>query len=388
MQRRLAWTLTILLATALCALALPASSLAGPSIASARVQASRLESQIGALNTRMEMVVERYDAAAQKRAGLTASIAANGSQLTSTRYQLALAQQQLAEQVVAMYKAPTTDYLNVMLATRSFSELTSQLTMFDKTGQQSALTVTQIDALKAAVEQRRQTLVAQRAQVQRVVAQIARQKTQIIASLQQRQHLLQGAQGQVRRLLQQQQQAQAAAASRAAKAALAADRHAAAAVVAPQPARPNSGSGGAPPARTTAPQHHHARPHSGSGGAPHGGGDMPSAITIAARYLGVPYVWGGASPAGFDCSGLVMYVFAQLGISLPHNAAMQFTCCTPVPRADLQPGDLVFYGSSAATIYHVGIYVGNDTMIDAPCTGEDVQYDTLFSGFYSGGRVN
>ena len=179
MQRRLAWTLTILLATALCALALPASSLAGSPTASARVQASRLESQIGALNTQMEMVVERYDAAAQKRAGLTASIAANGSQLTSTRYQLTLAQQQLAKQVVAMYKAPTTDYLNVMLATRSFSELTSQLTMFDKTGQQSALTVTQIDALKAAVEQRRQTLVAQRAQVQRVVAQIARQKTQI-----------------------------------------------------------------------------------------------------------------------------------------------------------------------------------------------------------------
>ena len=365
MQRRLAWTLTILLATALCALVLPASSLAGPSIASARVQASRLESQIGALNTRMEMVVERYDAAAQKRAGLTASIAANGSQLTSTRYQLALAQQQLAEQVVAMYKAPTTDYLNVMLATRSFSELTSQLTMFDKTGQQSALTVTQIDALKAAVEQRRQTLVAQRAQVQRVVAQIARQKTQIIASLQQRQHLLQGAQGQVRRLLQQQQQAQAAAARRAAVAAEAARP------VAPQPSQSGSGSS------------------SGGGGTPTGGGGgSASAITIAARYLGVPYVWGGASPAGFDCSGLVMYVFAQLGISLPHNAAMQFTCCTPVSRADLRPGDLVFYGSSAATIYHVGIYVGNDTMLDAPCTGEDVQYDPLFSGFYSGGRVN
>ena len=67
---------------------------------------------------------------------------------------------------------------------------------------------------------------------------------------------------------------------------------------------------------------------------------------------------------------------------------MQFTCCTPVSRADLQPGDLVFYGYSAASIHHVGIYVGNDTMLDAPCTGEDVQYDPLFSDFYSGGRVN
>ena len=390
MQRRLARTLTIFLATALCALVLPATSLARPSLASARAQASRLESQVGALNTQMEIVVERYDAAAQKRAGLTASIAANESRLTSARYQLALAQQQLSQQVVAIYKAPATDYLNVVLATRSFSDLTSRLTMFDRMGQQSALTVTQIDALKGAIEQRQTELVAQRAQVQRVVAQISGQKTQIIVSLQRRQHLLQGAQGQVRRLIQRQRQAQAVAASRAAKAALATDRRAAAAVVAPQPAQPSSnssgGSGGAPAARTTAP-HHHAHPHSGSGGTPHGGG-IPSAIRIAARYLGVPYVWGGASPAGFDCSGLVMYVFAQLGISLPHNAAMQFTYCTPVPRADLQAGDLVFYGSSAATIYHVGIYVGNDTMIDAPCTGEDVQYDTLFSGFYSGGRVN
>jgi cell wall-associated NlpC family hydrolase len=82
-----------------------------------------------------------------------------------------------------------------------------------------------------------------------------------------------------------------------------------------------------------------------------------------------------------------MYVFAQLGVALPHNAAQQFTHCTPVPRAELQPGDLVFFGSSAATIHHVGIYVGNDTMIDAPCTGEVVQYDTLFGDFYSGGRL-
>ena len=82
-----------------------------------------------------------------------------------------------------------------------------------------------------------------------------------------------------------------------------------------------------------------------------------------------------------------MYVFAQLGISLPHNAAMQFAICTPVSRAALRPGDLVFYGYSAASIHHVGIYAGNDTMIDAPCTGEVVRYDSLFSDFYSGGRL-
>ena len=64
----------------------------------------------------------------------------------------------------------------------------------------------------------------------------------------------------------------------------------------------------------------------------------------ASSYLGVPYVWGGASPSGFDCSGLVMYVYAQLGISLPHNAAMQYASITHVAHGSEQPGDLVFFG--------------------------------------------
>ena len=81
-----------------------------------------------------------------------------------------------------------------------------------------------------------------------------------------------------------------------------------------------------------------------------------------------------------------MYVFAKLGISLPHNAAMQFAVCRPVSRIALAAGDLVFFGSSPATIHHVGIYVGRGTMIDAPYTGAVVRYDQLSSDFYSGGR--
>ena len=101
----------------------------------------------------------------------------------------------------------------------------------------------------------------------------------------------------------------------------------------------------------------------------------------------MPYVWGGASPAGFDCSGLVMYVYAKLGVYLPHNAAMQFGRTRPVPRSALVPGDLVFFGWSAASIHHVGIYVGNGTMIDAPYTGAVVRYDSLSGDFFSGGRI-
>ena len=77
---------------------------------------------------------------------------------------------------------------------------------------------------------------------------------------------------------------------------------------------------------------------------------------MALQYLGVKYRWGGESPkTGFDCSGLVAYVYAQLGIQLPHSAAAQYGLGAPVPRDDLQPGDLVFFNG----LSHVGIYIGD-----------------------------
>jgi cell wall-associated NlpC family hydrolase len=381
-RRRLTWTLLAFLVAALGFVVAPTGALASPSISAARAQARQLQSQVDALNTQMEIVVERYDAAAQKLVALKVSITSNEAQLARARYELALARQQLAVQVVAIYKAPVTQYLDVALNARSFSDLAARLSFFDKVGQQSAVTVQQIDALKAAVEQRHAQLVGERSQAQRLLDQITAQRTQIEGSLKQRQQLLQSAQTEVRKLIVQEQQAKAAAAARAAAAAQAAAKRAAAAAAAARVAEARSDA--QPPSSEPGSS---SAGGSGGGGSHSGGGGSSSAISIAARYLGVPYVWGGASPAGFDCSGLVMYVFAQLGISLPHNAAMQYTYCTPVSRANLQPGDLVFYGYSAASIHHVGIYAGNDTMIDAPCTGEVVRYDSLFSDFYSGGRL-
>jgi cell wall-associated NlpC family hydrolase len=114
------------------------------------------------------------------------------------------------------------------------------------------------------------------------------------------------------------------------------------------------------------------------------GAGHPEAATIAMRYLGVPYVWGGASPSGFDCSGLVMYVYAQLGISLPHYAAAQFNAGTPVASDQLQPGDLVFFDG----LNHVGIYIGGGEMIHAPHTGDVVKISPLsdFGSAYVGAR--
>ena len=103
-------------------------------------------------------------------------------------------------------------------------------------------------------------------------------------------------------------------------------------------------------------------------------------MPIALRYLGIPYQWGGASPAtGFDCSGFVMYVFAQIGISLPHFAAAQYGMGVSVSRALLQPGDLVFFDQ----LDHVGIYIGAGQFVHAPHTGDVVRVGSLSDPWYA-----
>jgi cell wall-associated NlpC family hydrolase len=99
-----------------------------------------------------------------------------------------------------------------------------------------------------------------------------------------------------------------------------------------------------------------------------------AAVAIAMNYLGVPYRWGGAVPAtGFDCSGLVRFVYGQLGVNLVHYAASQFAAFPKLSPAQLQPGDLVFFEPKMDGPGHVGLYIGNDQMIEAPHTGAVVR---------------
>lgn len=104
-----------------------------------------------------------------------------------------------------------------------------------------------------------------------------------------------------------------------------------------------------------------------------------SVVNIAKRYTGTPYVWGGSTPRGFDCSGLTSYVFRQVGRSLPRTARAQagYTKRVSNPR----PGDLVFFGSPA---HHVGIYVGGDKMIDSPKPGSRVSVRQMWGAHYYG----
>jgi cell wall-associated NlpC family hydrolase len=103
------------------------------------------------------------------------------------------------------------------------------------------------------------------------------------------------------------------------------------------------------------------------------------AVALAEQFLGVPYVWGGASPlTGFDCSGLAMYVYGQLGITLTHYAGAQIVEGIPVLRADLAPGDLIFFEPDSQGVpQHEGIYIGNGQFIQAPHTGDVVKISSL-----------
>lgn len=104
-------------------------------------------------------------------------------------------------------------------------------------------------------------------------------------------------------------------------------------------------------------------------------------VNTASKYLGVPYVWGGTTPDGFDCSGLVQYVLNSLGIDISRTSQQQIKDGVPVAKGDLQAGDLVFFEKNG-DVHHVGIYVGNGMMIHAPRTGDVVRYQSIETPYY------
>jgi len=108
-------------------------------------------------------------------------------------------------------------------------------------------------------------------------------------------------------------------------------------------------------------------------------------VRLALHQLGIPYVWGGTSRSGFDCSGLVRYVYQRVGVNLPHYTVSQFHRGTWVPRHALEPGDLVFFHD----LGHVGLYVGKGRVVHAPHTGTRVQVSSIswIGGYYGARRL-
>lgn len=112
-------------------------------------------------------------------------------------------------------------------------------------------------------------------------------------------------------------------------------------------------------------------------------GATAAAVALAMTFQGTPYVWGGAKPGGFDCSGLLYYVFGKQGLSLPRVAEDQARVGTYVPQSQLQPGDAVFFADSSGYIHHMGMYVGGGKMLHAPQTGDVVKVVDITTGYYA-----
>ncbi len=354
--------MVIALVSAFALAAVPA--FADPTVASKQAEAQSVLGQIQQLDSRLERAVEAYNLANIKLSRIKHDLSTNTHSLTVAKKSHQSAQKELSSRLVDLYTSDEgqDSGLAVLLGSASLDEMLSKMDAVDRVSQQDSLVLRQVAHLRREVQQRQRELQHAHSEQIQVVAERNAARSSIQSQLGQRQALLGSIRGEIANLQAQEREHQAALqrqlAAQVQSQQASASQTALAQTVA---AAPQPTTTIAPPSR-------------------YGG-----VVGIAMRYLGTPYVWGGASPGGFDCSGFVMYVFSQIGVSLPHNAAAQYGYGSPVSRDALQPGDLVFFDG----LGHVGIYVGGGSFIHSPHTGDVVKVSSL-SGWYSstfvGGR--
>ena len=339
--------------TACATLFLASGASADPTLASKQAQAQSVLDQIHAIDLEVERAAEAYNLANIKLDRIKQEQAENAVRVQVARKSLARANRLLEERVVALYTSQEkTTAVDVLLGATSIEDLINRLDTVERVSDQDTAVLRQVTSYRNAVKLHERKLREANAAQRRVIAQRAAEKDSVQAKLAARQQLLASIQSEIREI-QARERARQAELERQARARLAA---------APSPA-----SAPAAQAEVVA--------TSGSAPAPTHGG----VVGIAMQYLGVPYVWGGASPSGFDCSGFTMYVYAQVGVSLPHNAAAQYGYGSPVSRSELAPGDLVFFNG----LGHEGLYIGGGQFIHAPHTGDVVKISNLSDSWYA-----
>jgi len=260
--------------------------------------------------------------------------------------------------LVTLYTTTGNSSLELILGAKSLDDILNQLDTESRVSSLDAQVIGQVESFKAAIKLHARKLAVEQRQVDQLVAMRRSQQRALSVRLGERRHLLSSLNAEVAQLVQQQQAAVLIASQRA-RQRLTEQQGAAfaSAVVGASALTPEGASVIAP---------------SNYGGV----------VGVALSYVGVPYVWAGASPSGFDCSGLVMYAYAQLGVSLPHSSYAMWNMGVAVPEDQLEPGDLVFFNG----LGHVGIYVGGGYFVHAPHTGTVVQVSSLSSDSYVGAR--
>lgn len=340
-------------------------------VSAKQAEVDRLKNEIASINTAGQEAVERYNQAFSELENIKKKQVENEAAIGEASIKLKEARVGLEERLVNIYRDGSLSILDVMLNTSSFDEFVTRFDMLGRIGQQDRDVIDKYFQYKAETEKLQAELETSRQRQERLVSDLASEKSQIESQLAARQAVLSGTQGEVAQILSQQAQPQPGAAG---------SNSLAAPVSAPANGTGNTSQPSAPASQPSEPDPGESSPDPAPSPSPPPA-TATSAASIAQQYLGVPYVWGGASPSGFDCSGLVMYVYAQIGIYLPHSAAAQYSAGTPISDSERQPGDLVFFGSP---ISHVGIYVGGGTMIHAPFEGSVVSYGGVGGPSYVG----
>jgi cell wall-associated NlpC family hydrolase len=346
---------------------LPGTAAADPEQATTSEQAAQLAAEAG---HRLEVLSEQVNEAREVLAQQQAAADEADRAAADTQGQLQDLDGQIRQVARSAYTGGHSDTLaglDLLMSSDSAEDFVSSLATLDQIAGHTSSVLDQVSQAAAAAQQAQADADEAEAAAQRTLDDLSAQEDRLEGDIA-------DYQAQVAALTEAERQAALAAqeAGRAAAAAAAAEAEAAAGA-SDSPAGDTAGdtarmSAPAPaPAatRAAAPAPAPAVP-AGNGGS----GAAQTAVQTALAQVGDPYVWGAGGPNAFDCSGLTQYAYAAAGISLPHSSSMQSRMGTAVSRADLQPGDLIFYYSPVS---HVSMYIGNGQMVHASTSGQPVK---------------
>jgi len=338
-------------------------------LASARAEANQAQADLQVLDDKVGMAAEAYNAAQQQLDETNTKIDENQIILATSKSNLHVSRQELSRMLIDAYRQGNPDLIAFLLNANSIDSLVDQSRFVQRMTNHAEGVVRDVRRYSSEVRKREQALEDERSARQAAVQARAEQEASVRKALAERQRLLNSLSSEIRGILAQREAAQ-----RAADAARAAKADAVLAAASTIAGGSDVSIGGSVATDSVAPEAFDtgssqsvaipAPPSSSVGG---------SAASVALGQLGTPYVWGGGAPGGFDCSGLIAWAYAQVGVSLPHYAAAQYAMGTPVPMDALEPGDLIsFHGSG-----HIGMYIGGGQYVHAPQTGDVVKVSTL-----------